>query len=192
MLGQYDGKFWKRPGRTRLETEEGIAGLQEAIAFLEKVQPLGPLAFSEGLALAARDHVRDQGPTGGTLHVGSRGQTTKQRIYGRGVPQGTFGEVINYSVEVPRMTVLQLIIDDGVLDRGHRRLIFNPAFKVAGAAIGPHTLYGSMTVAELAEGFVEGVDPELLALAMAPAAPHASGPPTPAGEAPAKDAQVRP
>jgi uncharacterized protein YkwD len=53
------------------------------------------------------------------------------------------------------MTVIMLVIDDGVPDRGHRRNLFNDQFQVAGAAIGPHRAYGEMTVVDLADTFKE-------------------------------------
>jgi uncharacterized protein YkwD len=65
------------------------------------------------------------------------------------------GEVINYGREKPRWVVMQLLIDDGVPDRGHRKAIFNPAFHTAGAATGPHAAYGEMTVVDLADGFMD-------------------------------------
>lgn|GEM_PF-4134520 len=40
--------------------------------------------------------------------------------------------------ETAREVIVQRLIDDGVLDRGHRDNIFDPRFGVAGAAGGPH------------------------------------------------------
>jgi len=151
----YEGKRLKRPGQITILTEEGAAALEEAIAFLQKASPIGPLRWKEGLSRAARDHVRDQGRTRQTGHRGTTGATLQQRLLKHGLPLSTFGEVINYGLESPRMTAIQLIIDDGVASRGHRRLIFNPDFHEAGAATGPHQEFESMTVVDLADGFTE-------------------------------------
>jgi uncharacterized protein YkwD len=85
--------------------------------------------------------------------VGTDGSKHGERIrrYGT-IPDGDLtGEVINYGDETPRMTVIQLVIDDGVPDRGHRHNLFNPRFRFGGAAIGPHRDYGTMVVVDLAE-----------------------------------------
>jgi uncharacterized protein YkwD len=151
----YEGKKFKRPGQITLVTEEGAPALEEAIAYLEKASPIGPLRWKEGLSRAARDHVRDQGRTRQTGHRGTTGSTLQQRLLKHGLPLSTFGEVINYGTETPRMSAIQLLIDDGVANRGHRRLIFTPEFHVAGAATGPHQEYEAMTVVDLADGFTE-------------------------------------
>lgn len=148
----YDGKKFKRASLTLL-TQEGPAALEEAIAYLEKATPIGPLRWNEGLSRAARDHVRDQGRTRGTGHQGTTGSTLYQRLRRHGRPLSTFGEVISYSLESSRMTVIQLLIDDGVPDRGHRHLIFDPGFHAAGAATGPHLEFEAMTVVNLADRF---------------------------------------
>jgi len=85
--------------------------------------------------------------------VGVNGSTMRQRIEAFGKWGGLIGEVIMYGDETPRMTVIQLVIDDGVPDRGHRKNIFNPGFRTAGAAIGPHRTYGTMTVVDMADEF---------------------------------------
>jgi len=151
-----DPKLWRLRDHVPLRTVEGASAVEEAAAFLEKVQPIpGELRYSEGLHAAARDHVLDQGRTGQTGHVGTDGSTFGQRIQRHGQQGSQIGEVINYGEETARMTVIQLVIDDGVPGRGHRRNLFNPAFGTAGAAIGPHRGYGQMTVVDLADTFTE-------------------------------------
>jgi len=151
----FEGTLWRLRDHVPIRTNEGRAAVLEAAEFLEQVEPIkGVVAFSEGLHAAAWDHVMDQGPTGQTGHVGANGSTFKDRILRRGEQPGLIGEVIMYGDETPRMAVIQLVIDDGVPDRGHRKNIFNPEFKVAGAAIGPHRGYGTMTVVDLADEFV--------------------------------------
>ena len=153
---RFQGTLWRLRDHVPLRTEEGREAVEEAAAFLENVEPIKePLAFSQGLHWAARAHVLDQGPSGHTSHVGEDKSTPGQRMKRFGTPGTLMGEVINYGAETPRMTVIQLVIDDGVPDRGHRRNLFDPKFRLAGAAIGFHKAYGSMTVVDLADGFTE-------------------------------------
>jgi uncharacterized protein YkwD len=56
----------------------------------------------------------------------------------------------------PRQVVIQLLIDDGVPDRGHRKNLFNPELHQAGAGHAPHRDYRVVTVIDYAGGFVEG------------------------------------
>jgi hypothetical protein len=151
---RFDGTLWRLRDHVPIRTREGRAAILEAADFLERVAPIpGQLRVSEGLHASALDHVLDQGPTGQTGHVGADGSTFQERIRRHGRAESQIGEVINYGEETPRMTVIQLVIDDGVPDRGHRKNIFDPAFKVAGAAIGFHKGYGAMTVVDLADAF---------------------------------------
>ena len=150
----FEGTLWRLKAHVPIRTHEGRAAVEEAADFLEEVQPLkGQLTFSQELHWAARSHVLDQGPSGATGHVGVDGSQPAQRLERFGSFEKVMGEVINYGEETARMTVIQLVIDDGVPDRGHRHNLFNPNFRVAGAAIGYHKGYGSMTVVDLAYGF---------------------------------------
>jgi uncharacterized protein YkwD len=151
---RFEGTLWRLADHVPIRTNEGRAAVIEAAEFLEQVEPVMALiAYSEDLHLAARDHVLDQGPTGETGHAGSDGSRPSQRIKRYGDPESLTGEVINYGLETPRMTVIQLVIDDGVKDRGHRHNLFNPRFQVGGAAIGEHKEYGTMVVVDLADAF---------------------------------------
>ncbi|BDU74579.1 CAP domain-containing protein [Mesoterricola silvestris] len=151
---RFEGTLWRLADHVPIRTQEGRAAVIEAAEFLERVEPVTALiAYDENLHLAARDHVADQGPTGETGHIGTDGSRPSQRMRRHGEPGSLTGEVINYGLETPRMTVIQLVIDDGVKDRGHRHNLFNPAFRAAGAAIGDHKAYGTMVVVDLADTF---------------------------------------
>ena len=131
-------------------TKEGLPAVDEAIVALRRQPPLKPLAASAALALAASDHVRDQGGIGGHGHIGRDGTSPLDRAIRRGLRPWAIGEVISYGPETAAAVVRELIIDDGVPDRGHRLAIFNPDFGRAGAACGPHAGFRTMCVIDLA------------------------------------------
>lgn len=139
-------------GRVRIATSEGVGAVDEAIRFLRRQKPLASLVPSRGLSEAAEDLVEDQGHTGETGHYGRSSGSMRERIERHGHWRGGIGENIGYGFRDPRWVVIQLIVDDGVRDRGHRANIFNPAFRRAGAASGNHADYGTMCVIDFAEG----------------------------------------
>lgn len=153
---QFEGRSYRLPGtNTRVMTSEGVVAVDEAIRFLTRQKPLPPLSWSDGLAAAAAELVEEQSETGTVGHFGRASGGMRQRIERHGEWQGEIGENIGYGPDEARLMVMQLIIDDGVPGRGHRKNIFHRAFGTAGVACGPHSVFGTMCVIDFASGFRE-------------------------------------
>jgi uncharacterized protein YkwD len=155
VLQQYrvrmDGKRYLKPGTTNVWviTQEGTAAVDEAIAVLRATAPLSPLVMHQALVRAAEDHVAWQGPRGDVGHGEAGGSSPSDRLIRHGVAKRAWGENISYGATGLQI-VIDLIVDDGVGSRGHRKNILNPAFRQVGIAIGPHRRYGTMCVMDLA------------------------------------------
>lgn len=145
----FKGKVAWYPGNpVGLRTSEGTRAVDEAIRFLERQAPLPPIGPADLLARAARDHVREQGPSGATGHYSADGANPRDRVKRRG--GGDYvAEVITYGPPSAAEVVRQLIVDDAVPDRGHRKTLFSAEMIYAGVACGPHRDFPMMCVADL-------------------------------------------
>lgn len=150
----FEGKIYRAPGSVEMVvTVEGVAAVDDAIRFLEHQSPVPPLKWSPGLALAAADLVHEQAQTGDVGHTGHKSGDMERRIERHGSWQRRIAENVGYGPQTPRLMVMELIIDDNVPDRGHRKNIFGHAFTVAGAACGSHPVYRNMCVMDFAGAF---------------------------------------
>jgi uncharacterized protein YkwD len=132
-----------------LRTGEGVAAVDEAIAFLERQAPVPPLAGAHLLAEAAGAHVAEQGPRGATGHISKNGDDPRDRV--RRLGGGDYvAETITYGPPSAVEVVRQLIVDDDVPGRGHRRTVFAAEMRFVGVRCGPHKVYRTMCVAEFA------------------------------------------
>ena len=144
----FKGRIVYTPGRPAgIRTAEGVKAVDEAIAFLEGQPVTPPLTAAPLLARAAGVHVAEQGPGGDTGHRSRDGADPRDRMQRLG--GGDYvAETITYGPDTAAEVVRQLIVDDAVPTRGHRRTVFAAEMRFAGARCGPHRVYGTMCVVE--------------------------------------------
>lgn len=141
-----DGNIPNGCGRNcTLLTNEGRSAVEEAIQALRNQPPVGGLTLSDGVAQAAKLHATDQ-RSGRTGHTGSDGSQPMGRVDRFRVAHAGVGENIAYGPSTAQDIMINLIVDDGVPNRGHRVNIFRESWAMAGAGCGPHATYGTVCV----------------------------------------------
>jgi uncharacterized protein YkwD len=148
LLQYFSGNVLRRPGSAgAVRTVEGPTAVREAIGALRAQAPVPALTLSAALSRAARDLVVDQGRTGNVGHTASDGGNPGVRISRYGTWGVSYSENVGYgSFRSGRDVVVDLIVDDGVSNRGHRKNIFDASARIVGIACGPHPKYGSACV----------------------------------------------
>jgi uncharacterized protein YkwD len=147
--GWYRGRVLMEPGALALQTSEGVAALDDAIAALERQPSLPPLSWSDVLADAATDHAISQGDAGARGHVGRDGSTPGQRVKRHG-GDIYVAESIAYGPFDAAGVIRSLIIDDGVTTRGHRKMLLGTQYRHVGALCADHVVSRAICVFDLA------------------------------------------
>lgn len=147
---RFDGTLvYGDAGEADFMTREGVAAVDEAMDALDRAPAVPRLATADLLARAAADHVAAQARSGQVGHM-SNGRGPPERATARG--GGRFvGEVITYGHISPASVVRQLVVDDGVPNRGHRIEILSARYRYAGVACGAHPKWRTMCVIMLSE-----------------------------------------
>ena len=153
-LKTYKGKDMRDLDGRIIATHEGAAPCKECINALKKQKPLPPLTMDKFLNRASGMLVRDQQNTGRTGHEGSDGSSPWDRMERAGFKGRKMGENVTYGSLNAIDIVLDLMIDDGVPDRGHRKNFLDPDFDRIGVAYaqGGKCAYGSICVIDLGGG----------------------------------------
>lgn len=149
----FQGKHYYKSGSPiRYLTSEGVGAVDDAGAFLARQSPLPPLQWSEQLAAAARELAQEQARTGAFGH--GQGETAMTaRIERHGEWHGGYAENVSYGdyrSDAAGQIVLEMIVDDGVPDRGHRLNLFAAEYHFAGIACAPHPLRKTVCVVDFA------------------------------------------
>jgi hypothetical protein len=108
---------------------------------LEGTAPLPPMMASSFLEESAIDHASDLILNNIFSHTGSDGSILKDRIERYCLWRGSLGENMDFGSNNATDIIVNLLIDDGVATRGHRKNILHPDYHYVGAALGPHPNY---------------------------------------------------
>jgi uncharacterized protein YkwD len=135
-LKTVEGQYGPYTVRTRLS--EGTSAVDKAIDFLKKQAPIAPMAGDAKLLAAARRFADEQARSGKWGHESADGSALSDRIAQDGTRRNFNAETIMYGKSSAQDIVMHLIIDDGVPDRSHREVIFDPALTLAGTVCRPH------------------------------------------------------
>jgi len=103
---------------------------------LQQVSNLPMLIPERDLYKVARDHASWSGKKGYEGHKGF-----KQRYKPMMEKYVEVGENIYYGPYTPLEIVIQLLVDEGIEDLGHRKNLLSPEFNSVGVAIKPHKIY---------------------------------------------------
>ncbi len=128
--------------------------VDEAITFLRRQPALPPLRWAEGLARSGAELVRAQAKSKETGH-GSGRMSMSRRIQRNGQWTIAIGEAISYgpyTADRGRDVIAQLIVDDGVPSRGHRKTLYDNDYRLAGVSCGPHPIFATACVIDFAGG----------------------------------------
>lgn len=105
-------------------------------AELQQVRDLPMLLPERDLYKVAREHASWSGKKGYEGHKGF-----KQRFTPLMKKYAEVGENIYYGPYTPLEIVIQLLIDEGIEDLGHRHNLLSPKYNSVGVAIKPHKTY---------------------------------------------------
>jgi len=121
-----------------------MADLQNLPANLHVYRP------SESLSKVAKIHAEDMGRVGGVGHDSSDGTPCFTRIkkYNKG---GAQAENCSYGIQDPLDIVIDLLIDEGVSSKGHRKNILSSAYLFIGTGIASHKTYGTNCVMDFSD-----------------------------------------
>ena len=122
--------------------------MKECIIEMKDTKALKALQPGKGLTLAAQEWVRLQGPSEYIGHDMNLKVRLEKYCY-----FGYYGENISYGYNDAKKIVIQLLEDDKVPGRGHRKTILSRAFTHVGIGCGTHKRYKYMCVQDFAERY---------------------------------------
>jgi hypothetical protein len=115
-----------------------------------KTMPMPPLEADITLFEVAKNHAIQMGQTGKVGHSSIYGDPYQTRMDALTLKHKKLLEACQYGYSRGLLVVLDLLIDDGVSNLGHRKALLNELAVYAGISMQNHRKYNTNTVIELA------------------------------------------
>ena len=147
------GSLLELPNRTPMQMIEGLPAVNDAISDIKKMAKVDAYEVSGGLSKVARGQLTDLQENPKLKHLGKDGSDLESRLFKVGFAGMPIAENISYRADTAREIVLNMIIDDGVKSRSHRKNIFSQSFKFFGVACGAAVDKRNLCVIEFASSF---------------------------------------
>jgi uncharacterized protein YkwD len=155
MKGEFKGTLLNLKDGGQLMTTEGVAGVDDAVAFLKAARSAGSYKISPGLTSAADDQLADMIKNDLNGHKGSDGSWPPTRVERYGHWGGEVKENISYHARSARDIVLNMLIDDGNPKRDHRKNLLSPGLRYIGISSGNSNKFGELCVVVFTAEFFE-------------------------------------
>lgn len=148
----FKGDILRIPGQVAIKTTEGFKAFEDAIQFLKKQSPLKPIIFNTYLTKIAEEAYSIIAASSDVDAANSI--NIDELISKHGQIAGQFSQAVDFGSGTAELAVINLLVDDGDLNRGNRSNFFNAKFSIAGIAHGPHKTFHHCTVITYARHFI--------------------------------------
>jgi hypothetical protein len=118
---------------------------------LEELQNCKVVSYDKALYKLANEHALDMGKNGKIGHVSSGGKNFNQRINTYLKEYKILKEACQYGYEDGLSILIDLLIDDGIENLGHRKCLLDCKLDRVSISIAPHKKYKVNAVVEMGE-----------------------------------------
>lgn len=124
-----------------LAPKEGATLMAELVRALEITPAMQALRGAVPLVIAAKDHADDLHQHGKFGHRGSDSSMPHERVGRYALHRKVTGENIGYGPAIAKTLVVGLLLDDGIVGRGHRANLLRAEYRSCGIGIASHVQY---------------------------------------------------
>lgn len=154
----FKGNILRLPEELPIITTEGFKAFLEAANHLKNLEPLQALQSNTYLNNIAEDSIKEVQKYTDADQVNSLPIETYIEKYGQ--VAGIFSQAFDFGSVSAELAVINLLVDDGDLNRGNRSNLLHSKFRYVGISNSPHKTYHHCAVVIFVRHFIpEGESP---------------------------------